>query len=239
LAARVDRGEQPLDENSDRTRLLYRIPAVSNRGRALDLTVGGKSLPLDGFWSGGLVEFEASGWRAGENLPFPDGSFDVVVLHRTLDRLAAIATREGRPLAIHDFLSQVARVLSGGGLIIGCVENRPSLDRALDRVKRLFGKASSVSASDSRRLTVRQCDRALAAAGFADIMLFNLLHGPDTPSRLLSIERGWSRRACKRHLEGLRGLVGPFSFATWRVLAEFGVSQYLGSATFFWGRKSC
>ena len=62
-------------------------------------------------------------------------------------------------------------------------------------------------------------------------MLFNMLQGVNTPIRLFSIKKGWSRIASRRQMEGLRGLVGPFSFALWRGLAELGVSQYMGVAT--------
>ena len=182
-----------------------------------------------------------SDWNSADGLPFSDAYFDIVVLHRTIDRLTAMTRREGRTFAIHTFLAQVSRILSDGGLVIGCVENRYSLDHVLEGVKSLLNRTTDSAENDSltRRLSVRECDRALAAAGFEGIMLFNMLHGANTPSRIFSIERGWSRSACKRQVEGMRGLVGPFSYAMWRVLAELGVSQYMGAATFFWGRKSC
>jgi hypothetical protein len=88
-------------------------------------------------------------------------------------------------------------------------------------------------------LSVLACHRALAAAGFKDIRLFNMLPDSDAPRRVMSIETSWSRSECKRQVEGMRGLVGPSSYAMWRILAELGVSQYLGTATFFWGRKAC
>jgi len=31
----------------------------------------------------------------------------------------------------------------------------------------------------------------------------------------------------------------PSSYVVWRMLAELGVSQYLGAAILFWGRKGC
>jgi hypothetical protein len=174
-------------------------------------------------------------------LPFQDGSVDVVVLHRTLDDVSALARRQGRTFVMRDFLSQIARILAAGGLVVGCVENRYGLEHILRGVKRRAGLAGDADTGSSlcRPLSVPACRRALAAAGFEEIRLFSMLPGADSPSRLLGIESGWSRRACMRHAEALRPLVGSSSYFVWRTLAELGISQYLGAATFFWGRKGC
>lgn len=252
------------DLDTARIRLLYRIPTAPARGRALELSINGKSILHGRNWageftvvdlSGSVPSLSAIGADAGPDadqlsscvadyatgLPFRDGSIDVVVLHRTLDHLSALARRTGRTFVIRDFLSQVARILAAGGLVVGCVENRYGLEHILRGLNRLTGRGgdADTDSSSCRPLSVPVCHRALAAAGFKDISLFNMLPGPDSPSRLLGIESGWSRQACLRQVGGLRPLVGPFSYMVWRTLAELGISQYLGAATFFWGRKRC
>jgi SAM-dependent methyltransferase len=215
---------------------------VPARGRALELLVSGESILRSKNWAGEHVVFDMSGPECAGGLPFPDGSFDVVVLHRTLDRMSALSQRNRRTLVIGDFLSQVARLLSGGGLAIGCVKNRHGLDRVLGEARRLFGHASDSlvdHAAAPHPLSVLACHRMLVAAGFNDVRLFNMLPDPDAPSRVVSIETRWSRRACRQQVKEMRGLVRPISYAMWRTLAELGVSQYLGPATFFWGRRAC
>lgn len=216
------------------------MPIAPVRGRALDLSVNRKSI-LHGanWWAGELVIVDVSEIDDPKGLPFGDGAFDIVVLHRTLDALSAVARRQGREFAIRDFLSQAARILTPGGLVVGCVENRYGLDRMVGAAARLIGRtAAAVSAV--RPLSVLACNRALALAGFEEIRLFSVLPGPDAPTRLQSIEPGWSRAACNRQVDALRPpLVRPSIYLIWRVLAQLGVSQYMGAATFFWGRKPC
>ena len=226
----------PTELEVAKVRLLYRIPVPPARARALELSVGGESPFLDSNWAGGRVLGHA------EEFDFDDGSFDVVVLHRTLDDLTVLARRQGRVFAVAEFLSRVAAVLAGGGLVIGCVENRHALERVLRGLKRLAGRGADPGADrmPAHPLSVSACHRALASAGFGEIRLFSMLPGSELPSRLLGIEPGWSRRVCKRQLEVLRPpLVSPSSYIVWRMLAELGISQYLGPATFFWGRKAC
>jgi SAM-dependent methyltransferase len=234
----VDKPEQRVDPDHARIRVLYRIPAVPARGRVLELVVTGESILRGRNWASEHVVVDVSGPEGAGGLPFPDGSFDVVVVHRTLDRMSALARRNGRKFVVGDFLSQSARLLCDDGLVIGCVENRLGLDRVLRGVKRLFDRAVD-DATVAGPLSVLACHRALAAAGFKEIRLFNMLPDSDAPRRVMSIETSWSRSECKRQVEGMRGLVGPSSYAMWRILAELGVSQYLGTATFFWGRKAC
>ncbi len=224
-----------------RIRLFYRIPKAPARGRALELTVDGNSIFRGGNWTGELDIFDVTAADPPRSLPFAAGDFDVVILHRTLDGLAALAREEGTPFVIHDFLSQIAGILTRGGLVIGCVENRHSLDRIQKAVKRLAGRDSSSSAGkgDARPWSVTACRDALAAAGFSNVRLFSMHSGLDSPCKLLSLEESWSRRACKRQVEAMRPLIGPSGYLVWRLLAELGVSQYLGAMTFFWGRKEC
>jgi len=260
----VGRLALPLDPEIAKVRLLYGTPVMPARGRALQLTVDGEPISLSGTWTGPFVTAELSGAarpreRAGgasaspraaawsciadyaRELPFPDGAFDIVVLHRTLDRLAAVARRDGRSFVPAEFLSRVGRILADGGVVIGCAGNRYGVHGILRRTGRwLGGGAEGASGGDAAYpMSVLSCRRALADGGFGEIRVFTMLPSLDSPNRLMSIERGWSRRAGRRHAEALRPLVSPSGYLMWRVLAEIGLSQYLGAAIFFWGRKGC
>lgn len=177
----------------------------------------------------------------GKELPFGDGSFDAIVMHGTLDQLMALSRREGREFDIGGFLSRASRLLKVGGTVAGCVENRHSLEEFFRSAERLLGRRDSTIRSARLRPTfsVNSCHAALAAAGFRDIRLFSVVPNSQSPSKLLSIEKAWSRRASKRHVQALRPLLSRSAYMVWRLLAEFGVSQYLGRAIFFSGRKEC
>lgn len=231
----------PYDLDTARIRLMYRIPKAPARGRALDLSVNEQSILQANNWAGDFTLFNVSASDCSKGLPFPDGSFDVVLMHRTLDQLWLLARRQGRTFVLRDVLSQVAGLLATGGLVMGCVENRHGLNRLLRSVKRLSGRSDQIAAyaASDFPLSVSACRKALAVAGFEDIRLFSVLPGPDSPRRLLSIDRSWSRRGCRWQVEEMRALMRPSRFIVWRVLAEIGVSQYVGAAILFWGRKGC
>jgi SAM-dependent methyltransferase len=252
----------PFDLTTTRIRLLYQIPIAPARGRALEFSIDGNSILRGRNWageftivdvSGSAVSLSAAGADAGSGdgqlsvcvadyakaLPFSDGSIDVVVLHRTLDHLPALAKRQARAFVIRDFLKQVARILAPGGLVLGCVENRYGLEHLVHGAKRALRRTGGVPGESglSRPLSVPGCHRALAAAGFEEIRLFSMVPAADSPFKALSIEPGWSRRACLRQVEAMRTLVGPSSYVVWRTLAELGISQYFSAAVCFWGRK--
>lgn len=242
----IPRG-QPYSLDISRIELLYGIPVAPARGRALYLSIDGTTILRQGIWPGELKVLDVSGTSGDPTigasgdafpvLPFRSGDIDIVVLHKTLDHLAAMARRQGRGFVAHDFLSKVFRILSPGGLVIGCVENRYSIDHILHRAIRI--RDTSCAVDSLRPFSVLTCHRALAAAEFQEISLFSMLPSPDAPHKLHGIHLGWSRHACLRQVEALRPLVGRASYLMWRILAELRISQYLGPAIFFWGRKKC
>lgn len=158
-------------------------------------------------------------------LPFSDAAFDLVILHRVLDRLPDLAPPGRHAPSARDLLTRAARIVASGGIVAGCVENRYALGGSVR------GRATA------GRLSVGSCSRALTQAGFGEARLFSIVPGVEAPARLLGIELGWSRRACKRHAQAMRPLVAPSSYLVWWMLGELGLSQYLGAATFFWARK--
>jgi SAM-dependent methyltransferase len=178
-----------------------------------------------------------------KTLPFHDGCFDLVILHRTLDHLLSFVRRDERDVVVDKTFAEVARVLTAGGIVAGCVENRFGLDNLLRGVKRAFGRSASAggenSANTRRRLSAISCRSAMARAGFGDCGFFGVLPSIDFPKVLWSIDKGWSRRASRHQARALRPLVGHSSYVVWRMFAELGVSQNMGNAIFFWGRKVC
>jgi SAM-dependent methyltransferase len=251
------------DVDMAKLRLLYRIPTSPRRGRVLELSVDGKSILQNLDWKSeiGVVALHATTHHAArtthrdanldgsrwcivdcaKTLPFCDGYFDIVILHRTLDYMLHARTFVAGQAVIDNIFAEASRVLTSGGVVSGCVENRHSLARALNDMKRAFGFAMPRGhENDARpRLSAVSCREALIKAGFAQYSLFGILPSVDFPRILWSVQNDWSPRACRRQVEFLRPLVKPWSYAVWRMLAEIGVTQNLCNAIFFWGRKSC
>jgi len=231
----------PLAPESKKTRLLYRNPIAPARGHMLEVVAGSMSLFERDRGTGETSTFDASKGRFSAHLPFRDETFDTVVLHRVLEHLRPLAPKEGRAVVLDEFLAEVVRVLAPGGIVIGCAENAFALERMVRTAKHALGRGADVTNDrvSTLPLSVFECNRLLVRAGVSEIRLFGVLPSIDSPNKLIGLKVRWSRRACRRQVEAMRPLVSPTHYAVWRALAELGVSQYLGAATFFWGRRHC
>jgi hypothetical protein len=172
---------------------------------------------------------------------FPAATFEVVILHRTLDGLFALARQKACSLDLGAFLSGVSRVLSAGGALVGCVDNRYSFEGICRLSKRLLRTDRGVSygINPAPTFTVGTCHASLAQAGFKQIRLFSAVPNSESPVKLISTERGWSRSAARRHADALRPLVQHRGYLAWRVLGELGISHHFGNSIYFSCRKAC
>lgn len=248
----LKRYEFPLD----RARFLYRIPTAPNSNRTLELYHAGEPLLGAGDWPGidkticrvgadrlaGSLE-ESSGtdrspthldWRMP--LPFVNQSFDMVILHRVLDDLAALPDKERHKFNPALFLENVSTALAPGGIVAGCVDNRWSLKALTQKLKHLASPAHGTI--PTRFFTLRNLNKALSNAGYSDIRLFTLLPNCSAPSKLIDTDPVVSRMAFRNELKITHHVSLTPGYLVRRAMVELGMNRLLEDSIFFWASKS-
>ncbi|MGH8550435.1 MAG: methyltransferase domain-containing protein [Methylococcales bacterium] len=236
--------------------MLYTIPAAPARGKTLELLVADPSVLTESPWLGRPIETYAIGFPSqpharsakggltlpnatgpGVGLPFPDNSFDILVLHETLDELAALARRRGAEFSIPAFLSEIARVLAPQGVIAGCTGNRFSVKRIGQRLKSGLGNTHRSGAGALPPLSVVAIHKALAAAGFTGTRIYSVEPGAARPVTLHEIELGWSIRATLWYVRKTRTHISKIGYWLRWLFAGLGLSQHFCSTIYFWAKK--
>lgn len=241
---------------ADRARFLYRIPTAPNSNRTLELYHAGEPLLGDGDWPGidktlcrigpdKLIGSPEDSSRANRSLthldfrrplPFADQSFDLVILHRILDDLAALPKGESHKFDPALFLENVSAVLAPDGIVAGCVNNRWSLKALTHKLKQL-----ATPARDTRPLslfTLRNLNKALSVAGYSDIRLFTLLPNCSAPSKLIDTDPVVSRMAFRNELKITHQVSLTPGYLVRRAMVELGMNRLLEDSIFFWASKS-
>jgi SAM-dependent methyltransferase len=236
---------KPYELPISRARALYAIPTAPPPNRALELCCAREPLFLEVAWRGESCTVCAldSATPAGAHknlkhadyrqpLPFAPGSFDLVVMHKTLDDLALAARRAGTQFDALRFVTGIGDLLAPGGVLAGCAGNRSS-------PKRLARKARDAqAASDSPALlTLGACRKLLQNAGFTDVRLFSLLPNWQSPLRLVEAQHAIAKIAFRHELESRRQHVSALNFWVRRLAVELGLYPYLEESIFFWGYK--
>lgn len=237
------RGERPALDRRDipRIRMLYKFPTAPAPGRTLELLVSGPPVLTADSWAGRQVEahridFEtvsAAGHAARlDKLPFPDASFDMVILHQIIDQLAALARQKNLDFPLEQLLTEIARVLTPRGIAAGCIENRYNL-------KHIGKKILSPLNPDNclPPLSTRACRNALSASGFRNVNFFMLGSNPDAPNLLQRIEPDVSFRGSFWHLQRIRPVLSRSGYLLWLLTASLGVRRFLEPHLFFQGEK--
>ena len=238
-----------------RARTLYRIPTAPNNKRTLELSHSNVPL-LTGFtwptesvvcWLGSIPTSIASEKVASnadvqhmnylDPLPFAAGSFDLVILHRTLDDLATSARQSRVRFDAPALVNNIARVLAPGGLIAGCVDNRASI-KLLTRWARGIVSGEGLGASMGH-FTLRSLSKLLTHAGFNEIRQFTLLPSCQNPLRLIDIDPVVSKVAFRREIESARDAYSSAAHLGRRVAVELGLYPHLEESIFFWAYKRC
>jgi SAM-dependent methyltransferase len=246
---------KPYHTGTARLRAIYQLPTPPGNAAVLELHLSDAGRVLDDQWpaeslvSCRLTPELARPWRASdlknrrhdceasyhESLPFAPGSFDVVLLHHTLDELASVF-RQKRPRQVVDqWLRQVASILRPGGLVVGCGLNRTSPGSWLRRA----GAGSTTAAAEVRALSVLSCETALLQAGFCNPEVFNLLPDSTTPRAIASVEAGASKRSFRHALDATRESLHLPGYLARKALVELSLNRFLEDTLFFWGYKPC
>ena len=241
---------------ADRARFLYRIPTAPNSNRTLELYHAGAPLLGVGDWPGIDKTFcrvgadRPTGSPEGSSctdrslthldcrrpLPFTNQSFDLVILHRVLDDLAALPEVEGRGFNPALFLENVSTVLAPGGIVAGCVDNRWSLTALTQKLKHLASPAHG--ALPMSLFTLRNLNKALSSAGYSDIRLFTLLPNCSAPSKLIDTDPVVSRIAFRNELKITHQVSLTPGYLVRRAMVELGMNRLLEDSIFFWASKS-
>ena len=242
----------------DRARLLYRFPMVPDQRRTLEIYRLGEPLLRDCEWTGSSRTFFHIGAsvpsRAKESqslqgqeldltdslgtLPFADQSFDLVVLHRTLDELTTPALRNGTAFNPSTLLKNIYPLLAPGGIVAGCVNNRWHLTSLASELIRLGTRRSN--AESKAQFSLRGLRRALSGSGYQEVRLFTLLPNISTPYKLIDTDPAISRLAFRQELEVMRHHIrfSPAYFVR-RVAVELGLNRQFEESLFFWATKPC
>ena len=240
----------PYATPADRARALYRLPTAPRRNRTLEICQAHPPLLAGGRWPGeGHVSCVVdaaptaalpvaagstlASLRPGAQLPFGPQSFDLVILHQTLDDLAAASA----DFDAQAFLDQVAEVLVPGGLVAGCVRRRDSLPARLRRLSRRLRLAGP--AADEPRFSLAGLRQALETAHFSGIRTFALLPSCDAPLKIVDTDPEVSRVAFRREVDARRRHLHGLAFLLRQIAAEIGLFSQLESSIFFWAYKPC
>lgn len=241
----------------ERMRAIYQCPAASDMARVLELHVGDFGPILNQNWpaklaiscrlvnrvgelrytpkaESGFIKCEA---LLNEVLPFASGSFDMAILHYTLDDLATgLSRRKSRVIAEH-WLREIARVICPEGLVVGCGSNGCSPIPAL---KRYLSKGQqSVTNRSQPVMSVLSCAKILDQTGFHDIEVFNLLTDTNNPRSLASIDPLLSRRVFEHELQSIRESLGFGGYLIRKLLLHLSADRFLEPNIFYWGFRRC
>jgi len=166
-----------------------------------------------------------------KELPFGDRSFDLVLMHGTLDLLVDDEACRASPRELNELAQRIYRVLTPGGAFTGSVANRTS------RSRWPYLRRTTDPHRASATFSIGSCRKFLARAGFQDIVIFNVLPSADSPIRLLNSERRLSRIGFRRELEVIRGSITWPHYLARRVLVELSLNRYFEESIFFWAYR--
>jgi len=236
---------KPYGRDESRVRALYRIFAPGERRRVLEIcwgatgalggepwpdeaaitcVVGRAPVPAQGASPGAICRADA---RA---LPFARGSFDLVVLHGTLDGLTASDPAWRDPSALDGFVAGAIDLLTPRGVLAGCVSNRFRLARWL--------RGGHARVQPPGWFSLGSCTALLRRAPLRDVQLFTVIPDAQAPLGLVSTDRDLSRHAFRRELETVRPALGFADYAVRRLFADLALNRYIEGSLFFCGRHA-
>jgi len=234
---------KPYERDESRVRALYRVPLPAGRQRILELSCGRTPLLPGEPWRGeravsailddvplcksGAANVEQCRVDPREPLPFPAQSFDLVMLHGTLDALVRADAAWNAAGAREGLIARAAAALAPGGIVAGCVGNRTGLMGWRPNAPR--GAATAGRGT----YTMRSCAALLRRAGMHDVRVFNLVPNAAGPLAIFSTEWRLSRQAFLRELEVVRPLLRVPAYLARRAVAELALNRHFEDWLFF------
>lgn len=228
---------------------MYRVLPSPPRNRVLELCFDSPSI-LAGFaWPGEsatVCELHRSDGNAADHrvgrdcvvdyrgdLPFPADSFDLVICHKGLDRLAAADPAMRDPSALAAFIRRVSAVLVQGGVLAVCVENTTVLSRW-----RRASRRPERGSADGAALSTEGWRGLLASGGLQRTQAFTVLPTADAPLRLINTDADLSRIGFRRELESFRRSLSLPGYAARSALVAMSLYRHWELALLAWGLRA-
>ena len=247
-------GLRPYESASARLRAVYQLPVAVDGAAVLELHLRDHGRVVDGEWRARqVVSCRLVGGGCGspianpltsrmqtcqasynEPLPFAAASFNLVILHHTLDDLAtAFPQRRPRQVAA-EWLGRIAPILAPGGVVAGCGRNG-----SIPHCWSWWRGGTTSGFSEVAALGVHSCQSVLLGAGFRDVQVSNLWPDPQAPSSIAAVETEASRRAFRYALESSRASLSRSGYLVRRVVVELTLNRFLEQHLFYWGYRRC
>jgi hypothetical protein len=230
----------PYADPADRVRALYRIPSTPFRNRTLEICHGREPLLPGHRWPGEGPPTEVvipdDGTPLAKLAQWAPQSFDLIILHRTLDDLAS-AARGAAPFDAQAFVDHVASLLVPGGVVAGCVHKRDRVRSTLSRAVHWWRNAPSTAVPS--HWSVSALRRMLVLAHLSQIRTFTLLPQTDAPLKLVDDDRRVARFAFHHEADVMRRYLSATAFQVRRLAVACDLPRRWEPAVFFWACKPC
>jgi hypothetical protein len=160
----------------------------------------------------------------------PDGSFDLVVLHRTLDRL--FGSQHPRQAHRHamTLLESAASLLGPAGAVVGSVGNPHAGWHP--------GFRGRSTADGNAWLGARRCEDMLAQASLERAEIFGVHPSADAPLTILSLQSQSYRQHALRELRRRGAGLGRGAYALRALWHATGLGRYLHRDLMFWAFRT-
>jgi len=165
-------------------------------------------------------------------LPFAARSFDIVILHETIDRLINADHEMKDADVMLRFISRIREILADGGVLAGCFANRTGISRWGNVLRTQYAESN---ASKQGAFTVGSCRELLGRSGFSRVQTYNVVPDAMSPSRLINTDADLSRLGFRRELEAARPSLSLLGYLARRTLVELALNRYLEDSIMFWG----
>ena len=210
---------KPYEPDIARVRAMYRLPTAPPPNRVLELYVGAPHVLAGGAWPGSTATTARLDDPRAQ-LPFPAESFDVVLLHRTLEAVIERDAGFRDPTVLSGLFRRIGAVLARNGIVAGCLRRRGLHRRVLGTV-----------------VTHRSLGRALSGAGYESISTYSVLPSGDSPTRLIDTRAWLSRIAFRRELDTVHASLRWPAYLARRAVVELALNRRIEPWLAFYGRR--
>jgi hypothetical protein len=232
---------KPYEPDAARVRAMYRLLAPSSGARTLEVCFGAPPILAADDWRGehAVVALGAPTRSPADRgaeartrsahvqwqwqMPEP-GAFDLVVLHRTLDRLASVHSSACDTAALEALFASLSTLLVPRGVLVVTVANGGRLARW--RIAHRGG-TSKDTGNGGARLSWARLRRLFAAGGFVDVQSYNVLPDADAPLRLVNTDADLSRVGFRRELAFMQSSLPLPSYLLRRAITEVALNRHI------------